>query len=113
MRVEDDVGEGRGRMAERVRQGMGAGTLIGEGDRPLHLALPLSYSPAGPMASLPWLALPWHEVRGRMVVEGRVSMGVRGRSGTGIGPWYYCDVYAYMHAHVHDHAHYMYVSAYT
>ena len=65
------------------------------------------------MASLPWLALPWHEVRGRMVVEGRVSMGVRGRPGTGIGPWYYCDVYAYMHAHVHDHAHYMYVSAYT
>ena len=45
MRVVDDVGEGKWRMAERVRQGMGAGTLIGEGDRPLHHALPLSYPP--------------------------------------------------------------------
>ena len=82
MRVEDDVGEGRGRMAERVRQGMGAGTLIGEGDRPLHHALPLSYPPAGPMASLPWLALPWHEVRGGEEGEERVSLGVWARVGT-------------------------------
>ena len=53
MRVEDDVGEGRVGMAERVRQGMGAGTLIGEGDRPLHHALPLTY-----LLLTPWL--PYH-----------------------------------------------------
>ena len=73
MRVEDDVGEGRVGTAERVRLGTGIGAFIGEGHRPLHHALPLSYPPAGPMASLPWLALPWHEV----MIRG----GGRGRRG--------------------------------
>ena len=53
MRVEGDVGEGRVSMAERVRRGMGAGTLIEEGDRPMHHALPFSYPPSDPMATLP------------------------------------------------------------
>ena len=82
MRVEDDVGECRVGMAERVRLGTGMGAFIGEGHRPLHLALPLSYPPAGPMASLPWLALPWHEARGGGEGEERVSLGVWATVGT-------------------------------
>ena len=35
-----------------------------------------------PMASLPWLALPWHEVRGGEEGEERVSLGVWARVGT-------------------------------
>ena len=82
MRVEGDVGEGRVSMAERVRRGMGAGALIEEGDRPMHHALPFSYPPSDPMASLPWPILPWHEVRGGEEGEERVSLGVWARAGT-------------------------------
>jgi len=30
----------------------------------MHLGLPLTCPPSDPMASLPWLILAWHEVRG-------------------------------------------------
>ena len=53
MRVEDDVGEGRVGMAEMVRLGTGIGAFIGEGHRPLHHALPLTY-----LLLTPWL--PYH-----------------------------------------------------
>ena len=35
-----------------------------------------------PMASLPWLVLPWHGVRGGEEGEERVSLGVWARVGT-------------------------------
>ena len=76
MRVEGDVGEGRVSMAGRAKRGMGAGTLIGEGDRPMYLALPLSYPPSDPMATLLLLTPPWHEARGGEGGQERVSLGV-------------------------------------
>ena len=53
MRVEDDVGEGRVGMAERVRLGTGIGAFIGEGHRPLYCPLALTY-----LFLTPWL--PYH-----------------------------------------------------
>ena len=91
------MGEGRVSTAERVRRGMGAGTLIEEGDRPMHHALPFSYPPSDPMASLPWLILPWHEVGEGEGGQERASLGIRGGEGTWIGSWYNrehdCHVY--------------------
>ena len=56
--------------------------LYRRGTSPPAPCLTLELPASDPMASLPWLALPWHEVRGGEEGEERVSLGVWARVGT-------------------------------
>ena len=59
--------------------------LYRRGTSPPAPCFTLDLPASGPMASLPWLALSWHEVRGGEEGEERVSLGVWERLGIGIG----------------------------
>ena len=56
--------------------------LYRRGTSPPAPCFTLDLPASDPMASLPWLALPWHEVRGGEEGEERVSLGVWARVGT-------------------------------
>ena len=59
--------------------------LYRRGTSPPAPCFTLDLPASDPMASLPWLVLPWHEVRGGKVGQERVSLGVWERLGIGIG----------------------------
>ena len=56
--------------------------LYRRGTSPPAPCFTLDLPASDPMASLPWLVLPWHEVRVGEEGEERVSLGVWARVGT-------------------------------